>query len=287
MIEDGALFASIGSEPPGADPSAFGTLARRVAGGYVLNGRKRFGSGMGYATFHMIWAQLEAESDLRNGLVLLFVEPGHPRLRIIRDWSSMGMRATATDSMELDECFVPDADVLEGPGAYFRLAIPPLLFHNDFAANFTGVAAGALDFAVQYVRTEARPWMGAHLRHAIDDPFIQYRFGEMYALREAALALVMRAADAIQQAQDGGSARDIERAAMAAWAAKVTATQASSQITNMVFQVCGARSTRIKYNLDRFWRDARTFTLHDPADARRQALGAILLGAHTYRTTII
>lgn len=287
VVNDGALFASIGSEPAGGNPALVGTTARRVEGGYVLNGRKRFGSGMGYAAFHMIWAQLDGESDLRKGLLLLFVEPNHPQLRIIRDWNSMGMRATATDSMELQDCFVPDADVLEGPGTYFRLPLPGLLFHNDFAANFTGVAAGALDFAVQYVRTEARPWMGAHISRAIDDSFIQYRFGEMYALREAALALVMRAADEIQRAQDRGSPEDIERAAMAAWAAKVTATHASGQITNMVFQVCGARATRLKCNLDRFWRDARTFTLHDPVDGRYKALGAVLLGAHRHQTAII
>ncbi|HVA82533.1 MAG TPA: acyl-CoA dehydrogenase family protein [Candidatus Binataceae bacterium] len=287
VLKDGALFASIGSEPAGGNPAAMGTTARRVAGGYVLSGRKRFGSGMGHATFHMIWAQLEGEANLEKGLVLAFVEGDNPQVKIIRDWNSMGMRATATDSMELTDCFVPDEDVLEGPGAYFRLTIPGLFFHTEFAANFTGVASGALDFAVKYLREQARPWMGGGIKRAIDDPYIQYRFGEMYSLREAALSMVNRAAGAIQRAQDSGDAADIEEAAKASWSAKIFATEASGKITNAVFQVCGARSTRAKYNLDRFWRDARTFTLHDPVDGRRQALGAVVLGAHSYRTSII
>jgi alkylation response protein AidB-like acyl-CoA dehydrogenase len=287
VLKQGALFASIGSEPPGNNPAAMGTAAKRVAGGYVLNGRKRFGSGMGYATLHMIWAQLDGEPDLTKGLVLAFVEPDNPHIRIIRDWSSMGMRATATDSMELNDCFVPDSDVLEGPGAYFHVAAAPLLFHNEFAANFTGVASGALDFALKYVRTESRPWMGANITRAIDDPYLQLRFGDMYSSREAALSLVVQAGAAIQRAQDSGSPSDFERAAMLAWSVKVMATQVCGQITNMVFQVCGSRSTRARYNLDRFWRDSRTFSLHDPVDGRRQALGAVLLGAHEYRTSII
>ncbi|MDO8434295.1 MAG: acyl-CoA dehydrogenase family protein [Candidatus Binatus sp.] len=287
VLKRGALFASIGSEPAGGNLAAMSTTARRVAGGYVLNGRKRFGSGMGYTTFHMIWAQLEGESNLEKGLLLAFIEPDNPHIKIIRDWSSMGMRATATDGMELTECFVPDDDVLEGPGAYFRLPIPGLFFHTEFAANFTGVASGALDFAVQYVREQTRPWMGSDLTRAIDDPYLQYRFGEMYSLREASLSLVNRSAAAIQRAQDSGTQNDLVEAAKASWSAKIFATEASGKITNMVFQVCGARSTRMKYNLDRFWRDARTFTLHDPVDGRRQALGAVVLGAHEYRASII
>lgn len=287
VIRDGALFASIGTEPRTDATMQLGTFARRTDGGYIVNGRKRFGSSMGYAAFHMLWTMVEDEPDMRKGLLFPIVEPTNPAVKIIRDWTSMGMRATATDSMEITNCFVPDADILGSPGAYFRLPLQSLLFHTEFAANFIGIASGALEFAVNYLHTQARPWIGSSVQRASEDPYIQYRVGDMYTLREAALALVIRVGTLIQKAQDGGNEEDLTQAGLAAWAAKVMATQVCREITNMAFQVCGSRSTRATYNFDRFWRDATTFALHDPVDYRRKAIGDVVLGVHPFQTSII
>ncbi|MHC5718720.1 MAG: acyl-CoA dehydrogenase family protein, partial [Nostoc sp.] len=55
--------------------------------------------------------------------------------------------------------------------------------------------------------------------------------------------------------------------------AKVAATRVGLDITSRIFEVMGARATSAKYGLDRYWRNLRTFTLHDPVDYKIQDLG--------------
>lgn len=287
VVSDGSYFASVGSEPRKDKPMSFDATARKVDGGYVLNGRKRYSSAAGHATFHLVWVMEDGVEDFAMALRFALVQADTEGVEIIPDWSSMGMRASATDSVVLSDVFVPDEDMIGERGALFTVPLLPLMFHTEFAANFAGVASGALDFAIPYVREQTRPWLMGGVPHATKDPYIQYRVGEMVAQREASIGAIMRASNLIQQAQDGGSEAVIREAAIASWAAKTIATEASKQITRMAFQVCGARSSREKTNFSRFWRDATTFTLHDPVDMRYQAIGDFVLGDEPYQAGVI
>jgi alkylation response protein AidB-like acyl-CoA dehydrogenase len=65
--------------------------------------------------------------------------------------------------------------------------------------------------------------------------------------------------------------------AIAVYTAKAFATKAGLDITSRIFEVMGARSTTARYGFDRYWRDLRTFTLHDPVDYKLRDLGNWIL----------
>ena len=104
----------------------------------------------------------------------------------------------------------------------------------------------------------------------------------MWVNLEAARALTDRAGDALSAAWAQGDALSPEgrgQTAIAIAAAKVATTRAGLDVSSQVFDVMGARSTTAALGLDRFWRNLRTHTLHDPVDYKLRELGRYALAA--------
>jgi alkylation response protein AidB-like acyl-CoA dehydrogenase len=112
--------------------------------------------------------------------------------------------------------------------------------------------------------------------HASQDPYILEHFGLLQSDLRASLALAEQAAGEIEAAlQRGASLTSDERTAAAAtvYAAKVNSTRVALDITSRVFDLMGARSTSARYGFDRFWRNVRTHTLHDPVAYKAREVG--------------
>lgn len=135
------------------------------------------------------------------------------------------------------------------------------------------VRTKALAAALDYVRTTTRPVPG--LDSAKDDPYLQLQAGRLSARLHAAHALQRTAAEALVQADGGRLARG--EASVAVARSKIVTTDTVLDTTLQVFQLMGARATSDRYRLDRFLRNARTLTLHDPIDRKAQLVGAKLL----------
>jgi len=138
------------------------------------------------------------------------------------------------------------------------------------AAIDTGIARGSLDAATEFVRTRSRPWFEAGVDRAVDDPLLIQRFGE--------LAVTVRTAEATLAA--AGAAVDAATAAEASLAvatAKIVADRAANEVSSALFEVSGTRSAAAGTNLDHFWRNARTHTLHDPVRWKYQHIGRSVL----------
>jgi alkylation response protein AidB-like acyl-CoA dehydrogenase len=115
---------------------------------------------------------------------------------------------------------------------------------------------------------------------AVDDPPLVAGYGELVAHVRAAGALTDEAARALGDAFDRGddlSETERAEAAVAISAAKVVATRVVNETTSKVFEFVGARGTASKYAFDRFWRNARTLTLHDPVVYKAREVGAHFL----------
>jgi alkylation response protein AidB-like acyl-CoA dehydrogenase len=122
---------------------------------------------------------------------------------------------------------------------------------------------------------------------ATDEFYILERYGNFHAHLRAAEALADRAGEEVNRiyAQYGGdlekraklTAR--ERGELAEWVAsvKVVTTDTGLRVTSGVFEVTGAKATSSKVGLDRFWRDIRTHTLHDPVAYKNRELGRFQL----------
>jgi len=148
----------------------------------------------------------------------------------------------------------------------------------------------AFKHAVDYVKTKTRPWVGGGVTAATNDPYILREIGRMSSYLAAAEGLVREAARAIEHACQlrGQSKPDEQMAArleaMAKVAqAKVVTTDVALEVTTNVFKVCGARAALRDENMDRFLRDVRTITLHDPVEWKARLVGEYVLhGTYEY-----
>lgn len=137
------------------------------------------------------------------------------------------------------------------------------------------MAEGALNEAIDYARTKTRPWILSGIQKAVDDPFIQRTIGKMKTQVSAMRTLINRANEAVILVERG--MLDRGEAAIRIAEAKSFSTDVAIEVGSQAFQVCGARATSKKYAIDRFWRNARTMTLHDPVEWKNHEIGHYLL----------
>ncbi|HEY9635070.1 MAG TPA: acyl-CoA dehydrogenase family protein [Coleofasciculaceae cyanobacterium] len=145
-----------------------------------------------------------------------------------------------------------------------------------FANIYLGIAQGALEAAKDYTKTQTRPWLTSGVDSATQDPYILHHYGEMWVNLHSATVLTDKAGevlDAAWEKQQQLTAQERGECAIAIATAKVAATKVGLDITSRIFEVMGTRATASKYGFDRYWRNLRTFTLHDPVDYKIRTLG--------------
>jgi alkylation response protein AidB-like acyl-CoA dehydrogenase len=247
-------------------------------GGYRLDGVKGFCSGTRGSQRMTVSAH-----DAATGKPVFAVVPtARDGITVNDDWDPIGQRQTDSGSVSFDAVRVEADEVLHRsespptPRATLRTLVSQLVLTN----LFVGLAEGALAEARDYVRTHGRPWVHADVAHASDDPYTLQRFGEMRVRAVAAEALAERAAAALQHAWEAGDTLSADARAEVALAiseAKIVAQRAALDTGEALFDACGARATAASLALDRFWRNARTHTLHDPLDYRLRDVGRFAL----------
>jgi alkylation response protein AidB-like acyl-CoA dehydrogenase len=161
-----------------------------------------------------------------------------------------------------------------------RLSLSALAYQSILTQVYVGIAEGALGEAADYTVRRARPWLLSGVETAGEDPYILAGYGEQVAAVQAAGLLADQAAAALQQASDRGSALTAEQrgeAGVAISSAKIVATKVANETTARIFEFVGARGTATRFGLDRYWRNARTLTLHDPVAYKAREVGAYFL----------
>ena len=129
------------------------------------------------------------------------------------------------------------------------------------------------------VQTCALPicaWPASGASRAANDPLVQHRYGDLWLHLRAAQALTDQALASLLQALalgDRVTAAQRGEVAIAVAQAKVLAHRAALQISSQFFELAGARATAGSLALDRYWRNARVHTLHDPVDYKLRDLG--------------
>jgi alkylation response protein AidB-like acyl-CoA dehydrogenase len=244
-------------------------------GGYRLDGVKGFCSG----TRGSQMMTLSAHDPSSSKPVFGIVPTTRSGITVNEDWDPIGQRQTDSGSVSFDGVTLAAHEVMhrpETPRATLRTLVAQMVLTNLFA----GIAFGALEEARQFVTQNGRPWINSGVARAVDDPYMIQRFGEMRLKAIGAEALADRAALALDDAwQKGGALTAGQRAqvALATSEAKVFAHRASLEVSEALFDACGARATGASLALDRFWRNARVHTLHDPLDYRVRDIGRYAL----------
>ena len=242
--------------------------------GFRVNGVKSFGTGVAVGDVNVIGATMEGVES-----PVVFTIPGdRAGLHYSHDWHNMGQRRTVSGSYRFDEVAVSPEELV-GPPADPTSAFPTLVFSLAQLAKvytYVGIAEGALHAARDYTRSTARPWQTAEVASASEDPYVLQQYGELWAELQAAIALAQRAADQVQAGWEKQTALTFEERgeiAIAVAAAKTIAIKAGLTITNQIFDVMGARATASRFGFDRYWRDLRTFSLHDPRAYKCREIG--------------
>ncbi|WNV82704.1 acyl-CoA dehydrogenase family protein [Umezawaea sp. Da 62-37] len=247
--------------------------------GFVVDGRKTFATGAALADRLVVSA---TRTDTGEKLTFL-VDGGTPGISPSGDWNNMGQRLTASGGVVFEQVPVSAADVLgrqPDDETSPRLSLAALGFQLVLSQLHVAIAEGALAEAARYTRSTTRPWFLSGVDSATDDPYVLGAYGELVAQVEAAGLLADHASDALFAASEQGATLTVEQRAATAAAissAKVFSTRVVIETTSKVFELCGARATASGYGFDRFWRNARTLTLHDPVSYKAREVGEYFL----------
>ena len=260
------------SEFKGKNVEAFETTLKAHGDGYAVQGQKFYSTG---ALFAHLVPIVALEED--GHVVVAVADRDAPGLTVVNDWSAFGQRTTASGTVILDNVLVDATRVLPAHLVYEHpSAVGPQsqLIH---AAIDAGIARGAIEATIDLVRNHARPWIDSGQARASDDPYTIAAIGDLKIKLHAAEALLERAGLQLDATIADVSEETIGLAKIAVAEAKVLSTDIALLASSKLFELAGTRSTLGVHNLDRFWRDARTHTLHDPVRWKLHAIGQFYL----------
>lgn len=238
--------------------TAFETRARVDGDDVVVNGEKFYTTGALLA--HIV--PIVAVSEAGQGL-LVFAERDAPGLTVSNNWSSFGQRTTASGGVKIEQVRVPRSRVIPIQ-AFENQTVAGAVSQIIQAAIDVGIARQAIDETIHFVRTQSRPWIDSGKDSAAEDVFTIQAIGDLKIKLHAAEALLERAGHSIDRAAAAPDAQSVAEATTATAEAKVLTTHIAIEATNRLFELAGTRATLVHHNLDRYWRNARVHTLHDP-----------------------
>jgi alkylation response protein AidB-like acyl-CoA dehydrogenase len=213
-----------------------------------------------------------------QSLLIGAVPSSRPGVTIHSDWDAFGQKQTDSGTVTFDQVQVHEHEVLVRPGrvlsarATLRSQLAQLILTN----LYVGLAQGALAQGLKYTREQSRPFFAAGVARAVDDPYVQQRYGQLSVWVRPAEVLADLAAQRIDEALAVGKALTADergQVAVAVAEAKVVAHRAALEVSSQIFELTGASATSGRLGLDRFWRNARVHTLHDPVDYKLRDLG--------------
>jgi alkylation response protein AidB-like acyl-CoA dehydrogenase len=262
-VVDGLLCNSVATEEGLGSPAGGGlpdTLAVESESGWTVNGRKTFTT-MAPALHYFITlvrvATAEGEPPRVANLMLLRTDPG---LRVEETWDSLGMRATGSHDVVLEDVRIPlDRLVTDSraTGQAGRGASGMAWFALGLAATTIGVARAARDYAVEYARTRT-PNSNKTIK---EYPGVRTRIARIDLLLQRSRAMAYDAARAWEQRQGGerGGMTAIDRVAVA----KIDSINSCIEAVDLAMRIVGGVSLQKSRPIERYYRDVRT-ALHNP-----------------------
>jgi len=256
VVRERKLIAGNFSEPVttslvGARPIK--TRARRVEGGYRVTGRKMFASMLEAADMVMVGASIEGAGDAA-GLVFLLPRVAEGR-RVEANWDVLGMRATRSDSLILEDCFVPDSAILYRSDDLSTLRSQIQWFWGTYTPVYLGVAQAAYD---ELRRVVAARKVEGYSQPLAYHPEVRRQVAEMSAEIEAARLITYHSAWLCDT--EGLT----EKTVAALFRAKYVVGEAASRVTRTALTLGGAHGIYKPSRLEQLFRDGALGPLHPP-----------------------
>ena len=238
------------SEPAsGSDAFALQCKAEKTADGWELTGRKFWITNGAEAGIFIVFANTDFSKGYK-GITAFLVERDFPGFSVGKKENKLGIRASSTCELILENCRVPAGNVLGPVGLGYKVAIETL---NEgrigIGAQMIGVAQGAFDCAIHYIKE--RKQFG---RAIAEFQGVQFQIAQMKVELEAARLMVYNAA----RLKDAGQPF-VEEAAMA----KLFSSQVANRIAGQGLELLGGYGYSKEYPAEKFFRDAKIGTIYE------------------------
>ena len=241
VVEHGVIHSQPFSEGTAAGATeGYATTAVPVVGGYRVGGRKIFASLSGAAHIHNIVGKVVGDSRVR----LLGVDATADGVSIEGEWDPLGMRATDSRNLVLNDVFVPEEHEWIPPGMFDQAARRWPYFYMTLSFTYLGLMRAIMDATADYLIGDRGPT--ARRSH----PIKQQGWAEMNLLYDRAQALCYRVL--AESGPDPAPA-----AVRRAWSSMVTTMEGAPQLASLALRVCGGRSLLRPSPLEQYYRDAR------------------------------
>ncbi|MGA7375585.1 MAG: acyl-CoA dehydrogenase family protein, partial [Candidatus Sulfotelmatobacter sp.] len=247
----------------GSDAFALQTRAELKGSDYVLNGRKLWITNAKESGLFVLFATIDPSAGYK-GITAFLIEKDFPGFTVGKKEDKLGIRASSTCELILEDCRVPKENVLGEPGKGYKIAIETL---NEgrigIGAQMIGVARGAWEFAAKYA--QERKQFGKPLA---DFQGIQFQIAQMATEIEAARLMVYNAA----RMKDAG-VNFVKEAAMT----KLFASQVAERVTSLAIEIYGGYGFTKDYPVEKYWRDAKIGKIYEGTSNMQLATIAKLL----------
>jgi butyryl-CoA dehydrogenase len=256
---------SLTESTSGSDAASLRTTARRRADQYLLNGTKLFVTNGSQAGAIIVFASTDPSRG-EKGITAFLVEPSFPGFRVGKREEKLGLRASDTVEIILEDCSVPIGNRIGEDGAGFKIAMAALVSGRaGIAAQAVGIAQACLASSIRYARE----------RHQFGHPIgrfqaIQWKLANMATEIEAARLLTLRAAS--RKDQGLPFAADASKA-------KLFASEAATRAAAEAVQIHGGYGYLQDFPVERHMRDARVLTIYEgTSEIHRVIISRHLLG---------
>jgi len=233
----------------GSDAFALATKAELKGSEYVLNGRKLWITNGKEASLFIIFATIDPAAGYK-GITAFLVEKGFPGFSVGKKEDKLGIRASSTCELILEDCRVPKENLLGEAGKGYKIAIETL---NEgrigIGAQMIGVARGAWEAAIKYA--QERKQFGKAIS---EFQAIQFQLAQMATEIEAARLMVYNAA----RMKDAGM-NFVKEAAMT----KLYASQVAERVTSLAIEVYGGYGFTKDYPVEKYWRDSKIGAIYE------------------------
>src|ERR1700732_519135 len=233
----------------GSDAFALQTRATLKGSDYVLNGRKLWITNGKEAGLFVLFASVDPAAGYK-GITAFLIEKTFPGFTVGKKEDKLGIRASSTCELILEDCSVPKSNVLGEAGKGYKIAIETL---NEgrigIGAQMLGVARGAWEYAARYA--QERKQFGKSLS---EFQGIQFQIAQMATEIEAARLMVYNAA----RLKDAG-VRFVKEAAMT----KLFCSQVAERVTSLAIEIYGGYGFTKDYPVEKYWRDSKIGKIHE------------------------
>jgi butyryl-CoA dehydrogenase/short/branched chain acyl-CoA dehydrogenase len=265
MASDTVGAYALSEAGSGSDAFGLQTRAELKGSDYVLNGRKLWITNAKEAGIFVLFATVDPSAGYK-GITAFIIEKDFPGFTVGKKEDKLGIRASSTCELILEDCRVPKSNVLGEAGKGYKIAIETL---NEgrigIGAQMLGVARGAWEYAAKYA--QERKQFGKSIA---EFQGIQFQIAQMATEIEAARLMVYNAA----RMKDAG-VPFVKEAAMT----KLFCSQVAERVTSLAIEIYGGVGFTKDYPVEKYWRDAKIGKIYEgTSNMQLSTIAKLLMG---------